>query len=149
MVSCYRCGGQFSTNHLISCPAKSCFCFSCGNIGHFSQVCFLRTRRGTTTICTKGSFPGTRQRPKSAQHPVPVHDSPDSESAALTTPVKKSKSSSKRRRDSERLRKYRENKQVQSVLPFYEISDDDLNKIFSKEVFLKSQICSVVTKLSC
>ncbi|PJE77346.1 hypothetical protein CI610_03736 [invertebrate metagenome] len=109
-------------------------------------MCFARSRQYSTN-CVTGSFSWTRQRPQTYRRPVPVRISSDSESVVQVTHQKRNKSSSKRRRDSERLRKFRDTKQVLSVLPFYYISTDEFDNEFPKESSITHQITNLQSKL--
>ncbi|XP_069103433.1 uncharacterized protein [Argopecten irradians] len=134
-AACYRCGDKFVPNHVLWCPANGCYCFMCGNIGHFSRVCFRRTGYRTENISTTGSSPWTRQCPNSFARPVSApKKSSDRESDRPTSPRKKTKSTSKRRRDSERLRNYREIKKVQKSFPFYELSIIELTAVLKTDM---------------
>ncbi|XP_069109271.1 uncharacterized protein [Argopecten irradians] len=74
-------------------------------------------------------------------------NSSDSKSVIRTAPKKKAKSTSKRRRDSERLRKFRETKKVLCIFPFSDIENSELQNDFQKDSNYNNQIISLQSKL--
>lgn len=110
-------------------------------------MCFNRTGHCTTNVGTTGYYPWTSQR-QLPIHPVPVpKNSSDSKSVIRTAPKKKAKSTSKRRRDSERLRKFRETKKVLCIFPFSNIENSELQNDFQKDSNYSNQIISLQSKL--
>ena len=54
--TCFRCGLEFTQNHLMACKAKNEKCRNCAMIGHFAQMC---KRPKTGNIRGRGRMPGT------------------------------------------------------------------------------------------
>ena len=46
--TCFKCGGEFTTDHQRSCIAKGKSCYNCGKLNHLSKVC--RTKRTDKTV---------------------------------------------------------------------------------------------------
>lgn len=46
---CFKCGAQFTKNHLSNCPARSVTCFKCNQRGHYANRC--RSKSGVVKSC--------------------------------------------------------------------------------------------------
>ena len=46
--TCFKCGGEFTTDHQRSCIAIGKSCYNCGKLNHLSKVC--RTKRTDKTV---------------------------------------------------------------------------------------------------
>ncbi|KAI5715681.1 hypothetical protein M8J77_020659 [Diaphorina citri] len=46
---CFKCGSQFTKNHLSNCPARSVTCFKCNLKGHYANRC--KSKSGVVKNC--------------------------------------------------------------------------------------------------
>lgn len=96
--SCTKCGiFNRRINHDKVCLARNATCFKCRRRGHFARVCFAK-----------------------------IHITGNGGPKENDTTVKKTKSTSRRRRDEQRMREFKVRKQVCALFPFSDIPDNKM-----------------------